>query len=71
LLETLVAKISQCEEEAKIMTPESLGTDGILPTDLSNVSSNPHIQATAPFLALFDNTAVSIVPSYLFKGYVF
>ena len=63
LLETLVAKISSFEEEEKMMTPESLGTDDILAAESSNITFNPNIQETAPFLALFDNTAVSDGPS--------
>lgn len=67
LLETLVAKISSLEEGEKIMTPESVGIDDILPPDSNNASSCHSIQETAPLLALFDNTAVSIDPSHYNK----
>lgn len=67
LLETLVAKITSFEEEVKIMTPKSIGTDDILPPDSATTSCNHNIQETAPFLALFDNTAVSTSPLQLSK----
>jgi hypothetical protein len=60
LLETLVAKVSSLEDDEKIMTPESLGTEDILPPESNSTSCNHSIQETAPLLALFDNTAVSI-----------
>jgi hypothetical protein len=60
LLETLVAKVSSLEGDEKIMTPESLGSEDILPPESNSTSCNQSIQETAPLLALFDNTAVSI-----------
>ena len=69
LLETLVDKISSLEEGKEILTPESLGTEDILPPDLNNASCSQSIQETAPLFALFDNTAVSISPSTYNKRY--
>jgi hypothetical protein len=60
LLETLVAKVSSLGGDEKIMTPESLGNEDILPQESNSTSSNHSIQETAPLLALFDNTPVSI-----------
>lgn len=70
LLETLVSKVSSFEEEEKIMTPESIGTDDILPPDSTTSSYNHNIQETAPLLALFDNTAVSTSPPLFFLRYI-
>jgi hypothetical protein len=61
LLETLVAKISAYEDKG-IMTPESTGTDDVLTPYPSSVLSDAQIQETAPFLSLFNNTAVSAQP---------
>lgn len=58
LLETLVAKISSFEEEEKMMTPESLATDDILTAEPNSMTYIPAVHETAPFLALFDNTAL-------------
>lgn len=66
LLETLVAKISSFEEEEKMMTPESLATDDILTAETNSITYNPTMHETAPFLALFDNTAVSAARSSIF-----
>lgn len=59
LLETLVAKISQYEEEEpqnNILTPESI----VLTPNDSHPSNEIHAVAdSSPYLALFDNTVVS------------
>jgi hypothetical protein len=59
LLEKLVSKISQYEEEenaAKIATPESMGNSDVLSPYTSN-TANPN--DTAPILSLFDNEMAS------------
>jgi hypothetical protein len=59
LLEKLVSKITQYEEEenaAKIATPESMGSNDVLTPYISHGASNPN---DAPILSLFDNEVVS------------
>lgn len=61
LLENLVAKISSFEDEQKsqqVMTPDSIGNDVLTPFTV-NVEAASH-QEGAPFVSLYDNTAVSL-----------
>ena len=65
LLETLVSKIESYEEEEnvhKIMTPESVINDVLTPYS-KDASANPNVSDNAPFLSIFDNSAVSIAVS--------
>jgi hypothetical protein len=63
LLETLVAKISEYEQDDKvqkdILTPESISNDD-LTTFNSNTSGVSVSQDTTPFMSLFDNHLVSL-----------
>ena len=63
LLEKLVSKVSQYEEEeeaAKIATPESMGTNDVLTPYSATGLTNPI--DNAPLLSLFDNDVVSLLP---------
>ena len=60
LLETLVAKVTQYEEEDKvqkdILTPESMGNEDLTPYP----SNSAGVSQETPFMSLFDNSVVSI-----------
>ncbi|TVY29684.1 Transcription factor [Lachnellula hyalina] len=58
LLETLVAKVTQYEEEDKvqqdILTPESMGTEDLTPY----TSASSGVSQETPFMTLFDNNVL-------------
>lgn len=60
LLETLVAKVTQYEEEDKvqqdILTPESMGTEDLTPY----TAASSGVSQETPFMSLFDNSVVGV-----------